>query len=412
MHDRTIRLLLVDDDEDDYVLTRDLLADIPDFRFELDWISDPEAALEEISRGRHDLHLIDYSLGRLDGLGLIHAAVARGCTAPMILLTGLGDRAIDIGAMRAGAADFLEKWHLDARLLERSIRYSLQEKQHADDLERRVRERTAELARANQELESQVADRIRAEEALRAADRRKDEYLSTLAHELRNPLAPIRNALEIMRLSGNAPATVETSRAMIDRQVKHLVRLIDDLMDVARISRGLIKLKIDAVDVGSVVASAVEGVRSVLNKSRHELHVAVPEETLTLRADATRLAQILHNLLHNAAKYTEPGGVIHLSAGREGDDAVFRVKDNGLGVPEDMLDTIFEAFTQVNRTGDSVPSGLGIGLSLVKTLVELHGGRVEAQSEGASKGSEFTVRIPLGRPGETDDPTWDPGRRS
>jgi signal transduction histidine kinase len=405
MHDRTIRLLLVDDDEDDYVLTRDLLADIPDFRFELDWISDPEAALEEISKGRHDLHLIDYSLGRLDGLGLIHAAVARGCTAPMILLTGLGDRAIDIGAMQAGAADFLEKWHLDARLLERSIRYSLQEKQHADDLERRVRERTAELARANRELEAQVADRIRAEEALRAADRRKDEYLSTLAHELRNPLAPIRNALEIMRLSGNAPATVETSRAMIDRQVKHLVRLIDDLMDVARISRGLIKLKIDTVDVGSVVASAVESVRPIISKSGHDLRVAVPEESLTLRADATRLAQVLHNLLHNAAKYTDPGGLIQLSAAREGGDVVFRVKDDGLGVPEDMLETIFEIFTQVDRADDSIPSGLGIGLSLVKTLVKLHGGRVEARSEGPGEGSEFTVRIPMGRSEEADGPT-------
>jgi signal transduction histidine kinase len=414
MHDRTIRLLLVDDDEDDYILTRDLLADIPDFRFELDWISDPEAALEEISRGRHDLHLIDYSLGRLDGLGLIHAAVARGCTAPMILLTGLGDRAIDIGAMQAGAADFLEKWHLDARLLERSIRYSLQEKQHADELERRVRERTAELARANQELESQIADRIRAEEALRAADRRKDEYLSTLAHELRNPLAPIRNALEIMRLSGNAPATVEASRAMIDRQVKHLVRLIDDLMDVARISRGLIKLKIDSVDVGGVVASAVEGVRPFLNKSGHELRVAVSEGPLILKADPTRMAQVLHNLLHNAAKYTDPGGLIQLSAGREGDDVVFRVKDNGLGIPEDMLGTIFEIFTQVDRTGegDSVPSGLGIGLSLVKTLVELHGGRVEARSQGPRKGSEFTVRIPIGRSDEADGPPRDSGRNT
>ncbi|APW64277.1 hybrid sensor histidine kinase/response regulator [Paludisphaera borealis] len=405
MHDRTIRLLLVDDDEDDYVLTRDLLADIPDIRFELDWISDAETALEEMARGRHDLHLIDYSLGRLDGLGLIHAAVARGCTTPMILLTGLGDRTIDIGAMRAGAADFLEKWHLDARLLERSIRYSLQEKEHADDLERRVRERTTELARTNVALEAQIAERIRAEEALRAADRRKDEYLSTLAHELRNPLAPIRNALEIMRLAGNAPATVEASRAMIDRQVKHLVHLIDDLMDVARISRGLIKLKIDAVDVGYVVSTAVESVRPFVNKAGHQLVVVVPEAPMTLMADATRLAQILQNLLHNAAKYTAPGGEIRLSAGREGEDVVFRVKDNGRGVPEDMLEKIFESFTQVSRSGDEVASGLGIGLSLVKTLVELHGGRVDARSDGPGKGSEFTVRIPLTHPDETDDPT-------
>jgi signal transduction histidine kinase len=190
---------------------------------------------------------------------------------------------------------------------------------------------------------------------------------------------------------------------MIDRQVKHLVRLIDDLMDIARISRGLIKLKIDTVDVGSVVASAVESVRPIVSKSGRDLRVALPEGPLTLRADATRLAQVLHNLLHNAAKYTDPGGVIQLSAAREGDDAVFRVKDDGLGVPADMLETIFEIFTQVDRAGDSIPSGLGIGLSLVKTLVELHGGRVEARSEGPGEGSEFTVRIPMNNSQGADD---------
>ncbi len=403
MYDRPIRLLLVDDDEDDYVLTQDLLADIPDIRFELEWISDPEAALEEMVQTRHDLHLIDYSLGRVDGLSLIQAAVSRGCTTPMILLTGLGGRAVDIGAMRAGAADFLEKWHLDAKLLERSIRYSLQEKQHADELERRVRERTAELARTNEALEAEVADRIRAEEALRAADRRKDEYLSTLAHELRNPLAPIRNALEIMRLAGDASPIIAANRDMIDRQVKHLVHLIDDLMDVARLSRGLIKLKLDTIDVRYVVSTAVESVRPMLAKAEHDLRVDLPDEPLSLRADSTRLAQILHNLLHNAAKFTDPGGVIRLSVERDAEEVVFRVKDDGHGVPGDMIDKIFEMFTQVKQTGDSVASGLGIGLSLVKTLTELHGGRVEARSEGQGKGSEFTVRIPLENPDQDDD---------
>ena len=153
----------------------------------------------------------------------------------------------------------------------------------------------------------------------------------------------------------------------------------------------------------SVVASAVESIRPIVSKAGHDLRVAVPEGPLTLRADATRLAQILHNLLHNAAKYTDPGGVIQLSAAREGSDAVFRVKDDGLGVPEDMLDTIFEIFTQVDRAGDSIPSGLGIGLSLVKTLVELHGGRVEARSEGPGEGSEFTVRIPMNKPEAAGD---------
>jgi signal transduction histidine kinase len=405
MHDRPLRLLLIDDDEDDYVLTRDLLADIPDLRFELDWIADPESGLEEMVQGRHDLYLIDYSLGKLDGLALIQAAVDRGCPAPMILLTGLGDRAVDIKAMRAGAADFLEKWYLDAKLLERSIRYSLQEKEHADDLERRVQERTAELARTNEALEAQMAERVRAEEALRAVDRRKDEYLSTLAHELRNPLAPIRNALEIMRLAGEASPTIEASRAMIDRQVKHLVHLIDDLMDVARISRGLIKLKLESVDVGYIVSTAVESVRPFMSKAEHDLCAVVPDGPITLRADATRMSQVLHNLLHNAAKFTDPGGEIRLSVVREDEEVVFRVKDDGIGIPEDMLEKVFEIFTQVGRRGDSVTSGLGIGLSLVRTLVELHGGRVEARSEGLGKGSEFTVRIPLNGLDQQDGPS-------
>lgn len=302
-----IRVMLVDDDEDDYVLTRDLLADIPDIRFELDWVADVDAALESMGRGERDLYLVDYRLGRIDGLDLIRRAVARGCRAPIILLTGMSERAVDLDAMRAGAADFLEKDGLASVPLERSIRYSLQEKRHAESLERRVRERTAELARVNKALRGQIADRTRAEEALRAANQRKDQYLSTLAHELRNPLVPIRNALEIMRLTGNAPEVVETSRAMIERQLTHLIRLIDDLMDVARVSRGLIKLKLDSVDAGRVVAEAVESVRPFLTSAGRELSVSVPEEPLTLRGDPARLAQLLYNLLHNAIKYTGPG---------------------------------------------------------------------------------------------------------
>ena len=398
MYDATIHILLVDDDEDDYVLTRDLLAEIPYFQFRLDWISDAVDALEEMSQGRHDLYLVDYRLGRLDGLALIREAIARGCAAPIILLTGLNERAIDLGAMQAGAADFLEKGRLNSTLLERSIRYSLQEKQHAEDLERRVQKRTAELACANEALQAQIGDRVRAEEALRAVDRRKDEYLSTLAHELRNPLVPIRNALEIMRLAGNNPEIVETSRAMIERQVKHLVRLIDDLMDVARISRGMIKLKRDSVDAAHVVSTAVESVRSFLAKAEHELSLSIPDEPLILQADPTRLAQVLYNLLHNAVKYTDPGGKIQLTVRREGDEIAFRVKDDGKGIPKEMLGKIFDIFTQVIRSDDSVASGLGIGLSLVKTLTELHGGRVEVQSEGLHQGSEFTVRIPINAP--------------
>lgn len=395
MLSKAIRLMLIDDDEEDFVLTRDLLDDIADVDFDLEWLPDADRAVDAICEARHDLYLVDYGLGSRDGLSVIREAVARGSTSPMILLTGLDERAIDLDAMRAGAADFLEKWRLNSTLLERSIRYSLQERRHAEELERRVQERTAELALAN--------------DALRAVDRRKNEYLSTLAHELRNPLVPIRNALEIMRLdaqrpSGN-PGVIENCRSMIERQVKHIVRLIDDLMVVARISRGLIQLKMESVPVDRLVATASENVRPFIAKARHELEVTIPEEVPVLRADAERLAQVLYNLLHNAAKYTRAGGHIRLDVARDEGGVAFRVIDDGPGIPEDMLEAVFDIFTQVKRDGDGeVASGLGVGLWLVKRLVELHGGRVAARPGPAGRGSEFVVWIPSGHPaGAADD---------
>ncbi len=219
-----------------------------------------------------------------------------------------------------------------------------------------------------------------------------------MAHELRNPLVPVRNALEIMRLSDNAPAVVESSRTMIERQIKLMVRLIDDLLDVARISRGTIKLKREPTEVARVVASAVESCRPLVDRAGHRLTVSVPAEPIVLDADPTRLAQVLLNLLDNAAKYTEPQGSIWLSAARDSGELVFRVKDTGLGIAADMLPRIFEIFTQVGRSSDGTQHGLGIGLSLVKTLVQLHGGSVKATSAGPGHGSEFVVRLPLPEP--------------
>jgi PAS domain S-box-containing protein len=241
-----------------------------------------------------------------------------------------------------------------------------------------------------------AVENARLYEALRDADRRKDEFLATLAHELRNPLAPIRNALLLMAQPDPDPdgRGHEADRAMAERQVAHLSRLVDDLMDIARISRGKIELRRQPVELGPVVAHAVAAVRSALAERGHELVVRGPAERVVLEADPTRLEQVLDNLLTNAIKYTEPGGRITLEAGREGDEVVLRVADNGVGIPAEMLARIFDPFTQVDGHSGRSKGGLGIGLGLVRSLVALHGGRITAHSAGPGLGSEFVVRLP------------------
>jgi PAS domain S-box-containing protein len=240
-----------------------------------------------------------------------------------------------------------------------------------------------------------ITERKRMEEQLKEVSRRKDEFLATLAHELRNPLAPVRNALQIMRLASHDPVMVGEARDMMERQVHNLIRLIDDLMDVSLISRGSIELKKERLSLATILQSAIEISRIQIEAARHELTVTLPTEPLWVQADQTRLAQVVANLLNNAAKYTEPGGHIWLNAQRDGDKAVIRVRDNGVGVPAEMLPHIFDIYVQVSSSLDRSQGGLGLGLTLVRRLVELHGGSIEAYSAGPRQGSEFVVRLPL-----------------
>jgi CheY-like chemotaxis protein/nitrogen-specific signal transduction histidine kinase len=237
----------------------------------------------------------------------------------------------------------------------------------------------------------EAASRRRAEEA----DRRKDEFLATLAHELRNPLAPIRNALHLMGHPTGAGQDFEVERAMAERQVVHLARLIDDLMDVARISKGKIELRKEVVDLATVVNQAVETARPLIDERRHRLSVSLPGETIRLEGDITRLEQILWNLLNNAAKYTDPGGSIRLTVEPGGGEVAIRVRDTGIGIEPAMLPVVFEMFAQVDHRSARAQGGLGIGLGLVKTLVEMHGGTIAAASDGPGAGSVFTVRLPV-----------------
>jgi PAS domain S-box-containing protein len=230
--------------------------------------------------------------------------------------------------------------------------------------------------------------------AMQEADRRKDEFLAMLAHELRNPLAPIRNALHVMKQPGASALLLRQVREMAERQAQHMGRLLDDLLDVSRISRGRIELRKELVDVAAVVHRTIEAVRPLLEERRHEVEVALPPGPLRVEADPTRLEQILMNLLNNAAKYTDPGGHIRVSAERDGGEVVLRVRDTGIGIAADMLPKVFDLFVQAERRLDRAQGGVGIGLTLVKRLTELHGGRVEAHSEGPGRGSEFVVRLP------------------
>ena len=231
-------------------------------------------------------------------------------------------------------------------------------------------------------------------EQVREQDQRKDEFLATLAHELRNPLAPIRTGLELLKLAPSIDATVKT-REIMERQVEHMVRLIDDLLDVSRITRGKIELRKERVDVRTVLDAALELSGPLIEESRHELLVSTPKEALLFDADPVRMAQVVSNLLNNAAKYTPEGGQIELSADRDGNEVVIRVRDNGVGLTSEALSKVFELFNQVGKTLDRSQGGLGIGLALVKRLVEMHGGHVAAESQGLGQGSAFTVRLPL-----------------
>jgi PAS domain S-box-containing protein len=244
-------------------------------------------------------------------------------------------------------------------------------------------------------LVTDMTERRRMEDTLREADRRKDEFLAMLAHELRNPLAPIRNGLHVLRKSGGQDPATERVREMMERQVNHLVRLVDDLLEVSRITRGSIELKKERVDLMAIIGHAVEISQPLIQAGAHELSVSLPPAPLFLEADPVRLAQVLSNLLNNAAKYMEKGGRIRLAAKQQGQEAMVSVRDEGVGISAEMLPRVFDLFTQVDRSIDRSQGGLGIGLALVHRLVELHGGRVEALSEGPGRGSEFVIHLPL-----------------
>jgi signal transduction histidine kinase len=375
-----VRVLLIDDDQDDYVLTRDLLGDVPGGRFELDWTPHYAEGVEAVCADRYDVFLVDYRLGAMTGIDLLRETRARARSGPVIMFTGQGHSRIDLEALDAGADDYIEKAGLTPALLDRAIRFALVQHRAAAELERKVRERTEELARANA--------------ALREADRRKDEFLATLAHELRNPLAPIRNALEILRLANDTGDTVRRQRERLERQVAQLVRLVDDLLDVSRITTGKLRLTLEALTIQEVVEAALDMSRPQLEKAGLVLTTELPPEPVRLMGDRVRLAQVFTNILNNAAKFTEPGGRVWFTVTATAGRVIATIRDTGIGIPAEVLPVVFSLFTQVDRALNRSQGGLGVGLALVRRLVEMHQGTVAAHSDGPGKGATFTVTLP------------------
>ena len=272
-----------------------------------------------------------------------------------------------------------------------------------NDMLNEVGQRAAALEESNRILEHETAERRSAEQALRVADRRKDEFLATLAHELRNPLAPLMNGLEILRMAGANPTLAERSREVMERQLRQMVRLVDDLLDVSRITTGKLMVRRSPVQLQQVIRSAVELADPFIKSRGHTLEVTLPEAPVWLEADATRLSQVFSNLLNNAAKYTNSGGAIRLDATVVGNSVAVRVIDNGIGLSPAMLSRVFDMFTQVDYSLERSNAGLGVGLTLARRLVELHDGKLEAYSDGPDHGSTFTATLPLAASGPPQD---------
>ena len=323
-------------------------------------------------------------IGSLAVAVLLSAALQRGITQPIVALTDV-------------AHSVMERRDFSLRVQKRSddeVGYLVDA---FNAMLGEVGRRAEALEATNRSLSREMDERRGAEDALRAADRRKDEFLATLAHELRNPLAPLRNALAILKLPGADGRMAGQAREMMERQLTQMVRLVDDLLDVSRITTGKLSLRKAPVALDAVLRSAIDTAMPFIETRHHVLNVSMPKEPVTLAADATRLAQVFSNLLHNAAKFTAPGGRIDVKGERDDDRVTVRVIDNGIGIAPSMLPHVFEMFAQADHSLERTQAGLGVGLTLARRLVELHGGTLEAASEGLGRGSQFIVRLPVSR---------------
>jgi signal transduction histidine kinase len=385
-------------------------------------------ALDKLMRQEFAVVLLDVSMPDMDGFEaarLIHEH-PRFEKTPIIFVTGVHVSELDrLTGYKVGAVDYvsipvvpeilrskvavlveLYQKRRELRDVNRTLELAnerlaaanttlqAEKTRELEALNRILQRANSELEQANRTLQNEVAERARVERALKEADRHKDEFLAMLAHELRNPLAPILNAVQLMRRKPLVDPQMTWSREVIERQLGHLTRLVDDLLDVSRITRGKINLTREPVDVASLISRAVETVQPLMLEQDHQLTVDVPKATISVYGDPLRLTQVLGNVLANAAKYTEPAGRIGIIVRQLTDTVEIRIRDNGIGIPAELLPKIFDMFTQLQAEMGRAQSGLGIGLALVRRLLEMHGGTVTAFSEGHGLGSEFSITLP------------------
>jgi signal transduction histidine kinase len=369
---------LVEDDEDDMVLTRQLLREIEPDAYDLDWTSDFQEGLDRLSQAGYDVCLVDYCLGVRNGVEFLKEAAERGIGAPIILLTGQGDRAVDVAAMNAGAADYLNKAQLSSSVLERAIRYSIQQKKAE---QQRIRLYMEQAARA---------------EAV-AENRAKDEFLAVLSHELRTPLTAVLLSASALEQEEPLPEKARDLVCVIRRNVELEARLIDDLLDLTRVTRGKLELRREVVDLHEQIQYAIRSCcDSDVHEKRLSVNLAFEASQFHVWGDPARLQQVLWNLIKNAVKFTPPGGNIHIrtsnpSAGR----LSVEIQDTGIGIRAEALPRIFNAFEQADRSITRRFGGLGLGLAICKALMQLHGGSITAQSAGAECGSTFRLELPI-----------------
>ena len=423
--DDRVNILLVDDQPARLLTYESILSELGQ---NLVFAHSGVEALDKLMREEFAVVLLDVSMPDMDGFEaaeLIHAH-PRFEKTPIIFVTGIHVSELDrLRGYKAGAVDYVaiplvpeilrskvavlvelyckrrelrELNRILARankqLSEANVTLQAEKTRELETLNATLQRANAELERTNRSLQKEVTERARAERALQEADRNKDEFLAMLAHELRNPLAPILNALQLMRMRPSE-RQLQWAQEVIQRQLGYLTRLVDDLLDVSRITRGKITLTREPVAVATLITRAVETIQPLIQERDHQLILQIPSEPLRVNVDPTRLTQALGNVLGNAAKYTDRGGRIELLCSREATDIEIRVRDNGIGIPAELLPRIFDLFTQLDRRSDQSSSGLGIGLALVRRLVEMHGGSITAASAGVGAGSEFVIRLPV-----------------